>query len=263
MRRSIFAKDLEDQARGLIGWSVGVALTVLIVAAFWPWMGGMADLARMLESFPEQMRRLFQVEAMTSGSGFLNVELFSIMLPIIFLVFGIARGARLVAGEEEAGTLEVLASLSVPRLRILIEKGAVLVVSLSALGAVTFLSTWAATALFDMGVPVGEALAASVAMVLLGVEFGLVALAVGAVTGNRGMALGAAAVLAAGSYLLFVAGALVEAVEPWRIVSPFQQALEGGPLGGGWRIAYVWMPAVGVAGLLAAMRAFDRRDLGA
>ena len=40
---------------------------------------------------------------MTSGLGFLNAELFSLMLPVLFLIYAIARGARLVAGEEEAG----------------------------------------------------------------------------------------------------------------------------------------------------------------
>lgn len=263
MRSSIFAKDLRDQVRGLVGWSIGVVLTVGIMGAFWPSMRDMAHIEPFIEAYPEQMRELFNIDAMTSGSGFLNVELFSIMLPIIFLVFGIARGARLVAGEEEAGTLEVLASISVPRLRILAEKAAVLIVSIAALGLVVLASTVATSQMFEMGVPLGEAAAATGSMVAMGVEFGLVALAIGAFGAGRAAAIGTASALAVASYLLYIAGVFVEAAETWRIISPFQQALEGGPLGGGWRASFLWMPAVGLAVLSAVVRRFDRRDLGA
>jgi ABC-2 type transport system permease protein len=261
MRMTIFLKDLRDLRNGFIGWSIGVFLTVGIMGAFWPFMRDMPDIAGFVEAYPEPLRELFQIEAMTSGTGYFNVELFSMMLPIIFLVFGISRGARLVAGEEEAGTLEVLASVSVPRLRILGEKALVLVTSLTALGVVTLLATSATSGLFGMDVPVGEALAASAAMALLGMEFGLIALAVGAFSGHRGLALGTASALATASYLLFVAGVFVEAVESWRVVSPFQQALEGGPIGGGWRAAFLLMPLVGALVTAASGRRFDRRDL--
>jgi ABC-2 type transport system permease protein len=263
MRRSVFGKDLRDQLRGLVGWSIGVSLTVVIMGAFWPSMRDMAHIEPFLESYPEQMRQLFDIDAMTSGSGFLNVELFSIMLPIIFVTFGIARGARLMAGEEEAGTLEVLASMSVPRLRILAEKAVVLVVAVVALGAVTVASTVLTSTLFDMGVPLGEAAAAAAAMVAMGVEFGLLALAIGASVGARGVAIAGSSAVAVAAYLLYVAGVFVEWAEAWRVISPFQQALGGGPIGGGWRVSFLWMPAVGVLSLALAARHFDRRDLGA
>ncbi len=262
MRRSIFGKDLRDQVRGLAAWSIGVVVTVGIMGAFWPSMRDMAHIEPFLEAYPEQMRELFNIDAMTSGSGFLNVELFSIMLPIIFLVFGIARGARLIAGEEEAGTLEVLASLSVPRIRILAEKAAVLVVAVAGLGFVTLLSTVLTSAVFDMGVGLSEATAATAAMAAMGIEFGLVALAVGAFAGTRGVALGVASALAFAAYLLYVAGVFVDWAETWRMLSPFHQALAGGPIGGGWRLAFLWMPAVGIVAMLGVAHRFDRRDLG-
>lgn len=260
MRRSIFAKDLADQVRGLVGWSIGTTLTIAIMGAFWPAMRDIPDFESFVEVYPEEFRRLFEVEAMTSGTGYFNVELFSIMLPIIFIIFGIARGARILAGEEETGTLEVLASLSVSRVRILVEKTAVLVASLLVLGVVTFLASWATSAAFGLGVLLAELVAGSTAMVLLGMEFGTVALAVGAFTGRRGLALSPASSAAVASHLLYVAGALVTEVEPW-IISPFQQAMEGGRLGGGFRAAFWLRPAVAVVALAAAMPAFSMRDL--
>ena len=87
-------------------------------------------------------------------------------------------------------------------------------------------------------------------MAALGIEFGLVALAVGAFVGTRGAALGVGSALAVAAYLLYVAGVFVDWADTCRTLSPFQQALAGGPLGGGWRVSFLWMPAVGIVAML-------------
>jgi ABC-2 type transport system permease protein len=101
-------------------------------------------------------------------------------------------------------------------------------------------------------------------MALLGLEHGLVAMAVGAATGKRSLALAIAGGIAVAGYMFYALGAFVDAMEPWRVVSPFFQALEGGPIGAGVRAMYVWMPTVGGAALLlAALPLFSRRDIAA
>jgi ABC-2 type transport system permease protein len=104
---------------------------------------------------------------------------------------------------------------------------------------------------------------ACLAMMLLGLEFGWLALAVGAAAGRRSLALAVPAVAAVAAYMLYVAGELVDAVQPWQPLSPFHQALAGGPLGSGWRPEYLWMPAVAVLAVLLAIPRFDRRDIAA
>ncbi len=263
MFRSVFLKSLRDQYRGVIGWSIGVALLVLVMALIWPSVRDMPDIERLLENYPEAMRELFNVEAITSGPGFLNAELFSIILPAMFVVFGIGRGARLVAGEEQAGTLEVLLTTPVPRVRVLLEKAAALAASLAALGIVLFAATVTSSALVGMNVPLGQVAAGSLAMVLLGLEHGWLALAVGAATGRRALSIAVAGAVAVGGYVLYVIGALVESLEPWRVVSPFQQALEGGPIGGGLVTGFAWMAVVAAVLLAAGLPAFHRRDVPA
>ncbi len=55
----------------------------------------------------------------------------------------------------------------------------------------------------------------------------------------------------------------VSAVEPWQPLSPFHQALTGGPLGAGLPAAYTWMAVAAVLFLAAALPVFDRRDIAA
>ncbi|GIH81570.1 hypothetical protein Plo01_79990 [Planobispora longispora] len=67
--------------------------------------------------------------------------------------------------------------------------------------------------------------------------------------------------MAFAGYVLYVAGEFVEALEFWRSISPFQQALEGGPLGAGLSVVYAWMVLAPLVLLAAAVPVFDRRDI--
>ncbi|GIH95776.1 ABC transporter permease subunit [Planobispora siamensis] len=261
MFHNVFLKSLRDQRRALLGWSASLAVLVIVMGAIFPLMRDMADLDKLMASYPEAFKELFNIEAMTTGVGFMNAELFSALLPALFIVLGIGRGARLVAGEEEAGTLETLLVTPLSPVRLLLQQAAVLAVTVIALGAVLFVSMSAASALFDMDIGVAEAATGALSMTLLGIEYGWLALAVGAVTGRRTVAVAVATVMAFAGYVLYVAGEFVDALEPWRPISPFHQALEGGPLGAGLPVSYVWMVIVPVVLLAAALPVFDRRDI--
>ena len=261
MLRNLFLKSLRDQRRGLIGWSVGIAVLIAMTTAIWPSLKSMKDFDKLVSQYPDAMKELFDIEAMATGSGYLNAELFTLTIPVVFIIFAIARGSRLTASEEEQGTFEVLLTLPYSRTRILIQKAAALVVSTIVLGVVLFLTTALANLLLDMGVPVAELASASVAMVLLGIEFGLVTIALGALTGKRGTTLAGAGALAVTTYLFYVLGAFVDDLEPWRVISPFFQAVDAGPVGGGLQPAFLWMPLVGALAVAAALTMFNRRDI--
>jgi ABC-2 type transport system permease protein len=98
------------------------------------------------------------------------------------IIFGVVRGARLIAGEEEDGTLDLHAPMPVSRRVLLVEKSAALASSIAVLTTVLFASTWLSSLLFGLHIPVLHALNGAVAMFCLGLEFALVALALGATT---------------------------------------------------------------------------------
>lgn len=261
MLRNVFTKSLWDQRRGLLGWGIGVAVLVLLEAALWPTVRAMPGFEEFLDNYPEAMRELFNLNEFATGRGFLNAELYSLILPILFIVFGIGRGARSIAGEEEAGTLDVLLLTPVSATRLVLQQAAALITGVLTLGAVLFASVVVLSPVFDLGIRVGDAATGSLAMSLLGIEFGCIALAVGAVTGRRGLAIGVGATAAVAAYLLYAMGQLVDAVRPWQPLSPFHQALEGGPLGAGLPASYGWMVIVAAVVVAVALPIFDRRDV--
>lgn len=115
--------------------------------------------------------------------------------------------------------------------------------------------------MFNLDVPLGEAVAGSLAMVLLGVEFGWLAVAVSAVTGRHVVATAVASATAVAAYVPYAAGGLVEELQPWQGISPFDQALSAGPLGGGVPWAFLRMPTTAAVFVALAVPVFDRRDI--
>jgi ABC-2 type transport system permease protein len=263
MLSTVYLKSLRDQRRALIGWSIGLVSLVLLESAMWPSIRDMPDLTAFLNNYPEAMRKLFNLEDFSTGTGFFNVELFSMVLPLLFIIFAVGRGARLIAGEEEAGTLDVLLVTPASPARLVVSQAAALASALAGLGAVLWIAGMACSAAFGLDLGATELALASLTMVLLGVEFGWLALAFGAVTGRRSVALAVPAVGAVAAYVLYVAGELVDGVRPWQALSPFQQALADGPLGAGWRSGYLWMPFMAVVAVALAIPLFDRRDIAA
>ena len=260
MFANVFLKTLRDQRRALVGWGAAIAVLVLLMAALWPSVRDMFE-QDLLAAYPEAIQRLFDVEAMATGAGFLNAELFSIILPGLFIAYGIGRGARLTAGEEQDGILEVVIVGPLSRTRLLLHKAAALATGIIALGAVLFIATVVASAVMDMGIPVAHATIGTVAMVLIGIQHGWLALGVGAATGRRALALAVSGTLAVAAYALHVVGALVAAVEPWQPLSPFTQAIGPGPVGGTVPVGFVWLALTAVAFVAAAVPLFRRRDI--
>ncbi|MER7246877.1 ABC transporter permease subunit [Kribbella sp. NPDC000426] len=261
MFRNVFLKSLYDARRGLIGWSIAIAVLVLLECALWPSVRDMPDLQQLYQSFPEQLRKFFNLDAMTTGNGFLNAELFTLMLPGLFLVYSIGHGARTLAGEEERGTLELLLVTPVSGARIVVDKALALAVSVVALGAVLFTATIVGSLAFGLGISASAAAGGALALTLLGLEYGVLALTVGAITGRRTTAIGIAAAAAAAAYVVYAAGLILPRFESWQPYSPIHQAFHNGPLGAGLQLSYLWLLAGTVVLTLFALPALDGRDI--
>jgi ABC-2 type transport system permease protein len=262
MFATVASKTLYDRRRSLTGWAAGVATATVVLSALWPTIRDMEDLQVLLDSYPAELGNLFNIQAMTTPAGYLNAEFFSLLAPILFLTFGISFGARLPAEEEERGSLDVLLSLPVARWRVLLEQALTVVVAVALLGVAQLVGVMLGSLLFGMALPVGAMVSASAAMTLLGTEFGLVALAVGAATGRRALALATTSVLAVTSYLLYVAAQFVDALDRWVVLSPIEHVVGSEPILNGLpAVPTSATAAVAVAVVLMALAAFTRRDL--
>jgi len=262
---SIFAKGIRDQRRSLLAWVVGIAAYAALLCAVYPAVQRSAgSLNQYLQNLPSAFRDAFLGGSVdfSSPAGFIDTELFSFMGPILILVFAVGFGARAVAGEEEAGTLDIVLAYPVSRRSVILQKFAVLIVMVVVFTLALFVSMVIGTQAAGMGVAPGRLLQASVLLGLLGLLFGAVAFVAAAASGRRVVGISAGGGLAWVFYLMNALGQLVHSIDSVRVASPFYYYGGAAPLARGLDAANVTVfLVVTVLALGVALVAFQRRDL--
>ena len=69
--------------------------------SIFPSIHGNVNFSKLLDAYPEVLRKMFQVEDYTTGPGYLRAEVFSFVAPLLLTLFAVLWGSDLVAGEEE------------------------------------------------------------------------------------------------------------------------------------------------------------------
>ena len=266
MLRSVATKSLRDLRRGFAWWALGLVGMVALQISVYPTVRDDSGFADLTKNYPEVLKELFGFGGAefdyTSAPGYLGIELFSLMVPLLLIVAAVATGAGAIAGEEERGTLDLLLSLPVSRRRVAAEKLAALVAEVVGLGLVLLIALGIGVRTVDMGVSLANLAAAVAGAALLAIGFGAIALFVGAATGSRGAAIGIASALAVAAYLVNSLAALVSALEPLQKLTPFYHYASPDPLRNG--VAWAHLGAlllVVVVAAAASLVAVDRRDL--
>jgi len=264
MLRSVFAKTLRDARRGVLWWSLGLAGLAAMMVAVYPSVRDNPSLDKLLESYPEALRGVIGFGGeldYSSGAGYLGIELFSFMVPLLLIVVTVAAGAGAVAGEEERGTLDLLLSTPVSRRRLVVEKLGALVVEVVVLGAVLWLALVVGSNAGDLGVSAAHLGAATAGAVLLALGFGTIALLVGAASGRRSRAIAVAAAGAVAAYLVDSLASLSSVLEALQPASPFYHYSASDPLRHGLQAEHAaFLVAVVVAAAVLAVVAVERRD---
>ena len=250
---------LRDQRRGVAAWTLAVAAVAAMYPAFYPTIGA-AKFEVMLDAMPG-VAEVMGFDAMLSAAGYVGATVYSLLDVLLVLVFAITTGARLIAGDEEAGVLELDFAAPVPRRRVFLERLAVLwlgvAVLVAGVTAVLLLMSWA----LDLGLAPAHVAAASTGMLAYCGTVGTVAYGVGAATGRRAHGGGAAAGLAVTAFLFNYLGPLVPA--RWMVdVSPFSWYIADDPVLHGFDWDGLGMlVALAALAVLGGWLGFRRRDL--
>lgn len=259
---SVFERTFHEHRRSVLGWSTGLLLLAVVMAAVYPTVRDNPALATLHETYPKALRSLFDITDLTTGVGFMRAEVFSLVAPALLIVMAVLWGGDLIAGEEDRGTIDILLANPVSRRRVLLEKWAALVVGVAASGAALAVGLAVAVSPARLHITAAGVAAAVVSVVVLALLFGTVALAVGAATGRRGVARGVAAVLAVVAYLVSSLGDLIGWIKAIRPASPWYHALGVDPLAKGFSLPHLAVPiGLTLVVMAIALYAFDRRDL--
>jgi ABC-2 type transport system permease protein len=261
--RSIFLKTLRDYRVAILGWGIGMGLVV---------MSPMASVAALVTT-PQAREQLVSLAATFAwnadtvavdtigGYATFKIGIFIFLIA----VWPLLAASRMLRGEEDRGSLDVLLSLPRPRLRVALEKLAAMWTALLAMGVLIGLLAFAGGKKFGADFGVGDGLLYGLNLALICAVIGGLALLISQFTEERGPAAG----LTAGLLLVFIVLDMVHRVIPnteWiSRLSPIYYYNLSKPLIPSYGTSAGGMLVqLALAALLsgAAIWLFERRDVG-
>jgi ABC-2 type transport system permease protein len=260
MFRSILSKSLRDYRVPMLAWGFGLALFMVAVV-------GTATPAAVtaFSSFARIISFLGDPYAMNTPQGYITFRYMETTLPLLLSIWPILAGARLVRGEEERGTMDVLLATSQSRARLLLEKVGAHAIALLVIAVLFALGVMAGEAALGGGhVDFVRALLAGLNLSGLAFFFGMVALLISQLTASRRAAAGWASGLLLLFLLLDITGREVSG--SWlQYLSPFYYYNLNRPLLPGFPdqpLAALLLLGLSVLCLLGSLVLFARRDMG-
>jgi ABC-2 type transport system permease protein len=260
----LLASELRLRWISLLVWSLAIAALVLLIIAFYPAVRDNPSLNDIYANLNPSMQALLGGSDLTSPIGYLNTQLFAFVLPVALLVFGLGRGAALIAGEEEERTLDLLLAQPVGRGSAYLQKSLSLVVGIALLTLATWLPLVALDSAVRLNLPVTHLAAASIQTGLMCLGMSLAAQAIAAWTGRRATGLAVVAGYAVVSYVVYGLSNTVAWLERLRPLTLWRWSQFNDPLSNGLGAREVIvLLAVCVASILLGAVLFRRRDLRA
>lgn len=246
-------------------WSVGIAFFIFLTLVFYPSFkdAGM-QLQKSFESLPKAALGLFGGSAdFFSPVGYLNSQIFFLLLPLLLTMLAVALGSSLIAREEQNLTIELLLARPISRSKLLLSKIIAGTLALAAVSSAALVTVVISAHLFDLSsVPASAIALATFNSFLLAYTTGAVAFLLSATGRARGAAIGIATVIGFGGYILSSLAGTVHWLHGPSRVLPFNYFQSEAIL----RQTYHWTSALYFVGVILACGtlsfiAFRRRDI--
>lgn len=254
---------LHQRRWSIFGWSLGVFGLIFVNMIFYPsFKNDAEELQKSFANLPDSAVSLLGGADFFSPVGYLNGQVFYLMLPMLLGILAIALGSSLLAKEEQEKTIESLLARPLSRARLLLAKvtaGATIIFTVSLVGLLTtVLTSW----WVDLDVPALNIVIASLACFLVCLSFGAIAMALTGLGRARGASLGIAAAYSLGGYIVSsLSDTVTWLVAPSKIF-PFyyyrsEEILRGSFV---WANFIFFVALIGLCAIVSWV-AFRRRDI--
>jgi len=259
MFRTIWSKTLRDYRVAILAWGLALGLFAFVdfsesTPTMMTTFGSLAPLFRFLGD-PYQIQ---------TPEGFITWRIMELFVPLAICFWPILAGARMVRGEEERGSMDVLLATPRSRMRLLLSKLSALLLALVLIGLLLALGLMAGQARLEGHTNVVRALLLGLNASGLSFFFGCLALLFSQFTTSRAVAAGWTSGLLVLSVLLDSTGRLLTG--SWvQYLSPFYYYNLNRPLIPSFPdqpLAAVLLASLAVLSVGASLLLFARRDIG-
>lgn len=251
------------QAKSVAIWGVVLGAFGVMMVSIFPGMASGPGLQQMSEALPQGMMQAAGVEdiaSMGTIEGFLEAQIFGLVLPLAVPFFAILAAAGAIAGAEEKGTIDVLMGNPLSRWQLVAAYFVAIAVSLAGILAIFGLFLWGSALFIDAELPFGTVAEGVFGAWPLCIFFGGLALLFSAIFHRRVLAVSISGAVLVTMYFMDVLGGMVEEIEWVRSFSAVYYY--GSPLTEG----IDWASFAGVSGValtlaVVAVFTFRRRDI--
>ncbi|GAC1541971.1 MAG: hypothetical protein NVS2B7_14890 [Herpetosiphon sp.] len=259
MFRSIWTKSLRDYRIPVLGWGCGLGLLMIVTLA-----AAVPAVREAYATIAVKFRFFSDAFAVETVEGYASARVLQITLPVLLSIWLILAGARMVRGEEERGTLDILLATPCSRRRIILEKLLALAVAVLCVALLIAVGIMIGEPLAHIEVNAGRALLTGLNLGLLAFFFAMVALLISQFTRSKGAAAGWTSGLMVLAFLLdgtgrTVAGTRVQFLSPfyyYNLNRPLIPRFINAPVGAVVLLGACFICAAASIGL------FTRRDSG-
>lgn len=266
MNGVIFKDTLRRNWRGMLYWGLGFATYGLMVMMIVQDANILKQYGEIAKAFPPALMQLFGGDAtsLATPEGFLAYGFFGYLL-LIFAVYAILCGLNVTANDEDAGIMDMVLSLPLPRWRLVVEKLLAYALLIIGIVVLSYVGLFLGEQFSALKVDNSRLLQATFniipsALLILG----FTALA-GAVFRSKGTATGVAAFFVVGSYVLNFLGAAASGTvfDKVKSLSFFNYYDHQGVILHGLSLGnVVLLLVVTVICAAGALWSFQRRDVG-
>ena len=256
--RAVLARGLRDNRRAPLTWGVSLGLFCALIVAMWPSIEDSIGTA--VESYPEALKQAFNIGELDSVEAYLDVEMFSLVVPLAVAFFAVRCAIRLLVSAEEHRHLDTLLTAPISRRLLAASSFAVTALAVAMILLVIGVITSVVALLIGVNLSAGS-LAAGVANVWpLALFFAGFAVSLAGVMHHSVPVTAVAAATLVAMYVIDLLGKVAEPMEPLRYVSAFKyygSALQDGI---DWP-AFAGLTLAGTALAACGAILFQRRDI--
>lgn len=248
----------------IMWWSIGAFGLIFINMVFYPSFKDQAEeLQKSFANMPEAAIQLIGGSTdFFSPIGFINSQIFFLMLPLILGILAIGLGSSLIAREEDDGTIESLLARPISRGKLLIAKSlsGTAILFITALSAL--LTTLIMAKIVKLELSMWLMFLTTLNCFLMTLGFGAVAFMLTTLGKARGASLGIASLVALGGYLISSLAGTVDWLKYPSKILPFHYYQSEAILRETyeWKNALYFIALIVICGIISWL-AFRKRDL--
>lgn len=266
VKGAVFTETLRRDLRQAIIWGLGFAAMGFMAMTFVPLFDAF-NLVELLEGMPPIVIGMMGIgddlSVLNTPEGVVAMAYFA-KFTIIFAVYPVVLGLRVITADENSGALDMVLSLPVPRSQVIIEKSLAYILLMTLTMALSFVGMLAGIPLISDPISIMVLANLLISLMPLLIFIFMFTVMVGAFFNDRNIVIGLAVALVAGGFVIqtitgMASGALFDAVAQLSVFTYYD-------VGGILKNGLLWgnnlgLLSVGLVMLGVALMAFSRRDV--